>query len=217
MSDEQRAEGREQVGAGEVIDAAPVKKSRVREERYGPDGRRIPGKRVTGKPELYKLSPDWQRGQAKKAAIAALDAGLIPGALPNLTTQQGGEIATVAANPANPSNVSEQSQFLARQGLNLAQVIEIAPDAVNLIGKIVRGKLKAPIGLRLQAAFKVLDAGGINAAVGERIEAALKQPGGASLQSLAARLIEASELAKKRSETGQKSGTDQSAQDVSPL
>ncbi len=210
---EQQTEGREQVGAGEVIEATRPKAKAKREERYGPDGRRIPGKRPTGNPELYKLSGLWRKGQAKQTATGQA----ISGTPPNLEGQTGGEMVTVSADLNGSAPNATQSQFLARQGLNLAQVLEIAPDAVSLIGKIVRGKLKAPIGLRMQAAFKILDAGGINAQVGERIEAALKAPGGASLQSLAARLIEASDLAKKRQEIGQTSGTAQPEQDVSPL
>jgi hypothetical protein len=171
-----------------------------------------------GRPDLYKLSPDWQAAQARKAAALAGGQAQYPS--PNLDVLQGGDLTTTTAKTLPAVAPENHSQFLARQGLSLAAVLEHAPNAVDLLGKIVKGKLggeKVPLGLRLQAAFKILDAGGINAQVGERIEAALKAPGGASLQSLAAKLIEASNLAKSRAETGQTSGKASEPEPIPPL
>jgi len=174
--------------------------------------------RAKGRPDLHKLSPNWQKAEAKRQAEAlAAAGGSIPGSAPALDTAQGGALVHQANNPPGSAGEQHASQFLARQGVSLARLLEHAPDAVEYLGKVVRGRVKVPAGLRLQACFKVLDAGGINAQVGERIEAALKQPGGASLQSLAAKLIEAANLAKSRAETGQKSGTAGHTEGDSPL
>lgn len=171
----------------------------------------------SGNRELHKLSPNWRKAEAKRQAEALAGSGVIPGTDPQTAIAQGGELVAQSLTPKASDPDIGTGQFLARQGVSLARILEHAPDAVDYLGKVVRGRVKVPAGLRLQACFKVLDAGGINAQVGERIEAALRQPGGASLQSLAARLIEASELAKKRQEIGQTSGTPQPQQGDSPL
>lgn len=216
---EQQTEGRERVEAGEVKPKRrpppPIAKRTDAEVEAILKGEKRNSK--GGNKLLHTLSPTWQAAQARKAALAA---GVIPGSGPPLGEPQENTQVATCLKPQVSASADNASQFLARQGLSLAAVLEHAPNAVDLLGKLVRGKLggeKVPVGLRMQAAFKILDSAGINAQVGERIEAALKAPGGASLQSLAARLIEASDLAKKRQETGQKSGTDQPATPILPL
>lgn len=171
----------------------------------------------SGNRELHKLSPNWRKAEAKRQAEALAGSGVIPGTEPRTAVAQGGELVAQSLTSKASAQDNGTGQFLARQGVTLASLIEHAPDAVDYLGKVVRGRVKVPVGLRLQACFKVLDSAGINAQVGERIEAALKAPGGASLQSLAAKLIEASNLAKSRAETGQTSGKPVPEQGNSPL